>query len=982
MSDNLYKTKLPWILGLVFFAIYFISLNYWVSVDTLSVLAPVMGWDFWSLQMNHPIFQLIMLPFSMLPERLAIIGINLLGAFLASMTLVWLARSVMLLPQDRFYDQSIRNDDPDGIYEGKFFWLPPVLAVCSLGLLFNFWVGATNILPQILNVFFLSYIIRNTLEHRLDDEDHWIYKAAVVYSIALVNNWLMVLFFPLWVGAILWINIDDPRRFLRLMIRSFFFFLPGLIFFLYIPIAEAIAAKSDLGFWDLLKMSLGIYVRSVASIPLYMLFIFSTFSIIPLIFLSIRWDAKSDGGNGFDAILTRGGLGAMNLIFFFYSMAIAFDLPLCPRYLSPGFYGLEFHLIAALVMGYTAGYLMVVFGEKIVDSRKKREKTGIFMKIFSPLMLGIVFITGVGMIGGLIYLNYPVVKAYQGDSLYLLGKNFLQDINKNRELEPDKGMTLFADEARLIYLVKATQARMGDTHKDIFVNTQYISYPWYHRRMEKFFPDRWKDLTADAPRKIYYLDNPMVIQWMYSYSKTEEIYYLHPSFGYFFEACRPTPAGILTKLTPYDDKDLSLWKLTPEEAQQAIEYWKGIEDTIVNTLHPVQEDVKGINNPEDYVSYYYSRVLNNYGVELNKIGMKEQSLDFCRKALELNPNNLSAMLNLNFYETGAENLDDEATRKKEKIFSMYRSEWPLVLTYCGVLDVPTILSQQGLFYTQGHLWRQAFQCFLRVEEFAPDNIHNMISLAYADFMIGESERALSLIRKAKDGLQKAKPNDPGMATLTLQEAGCLITLGRLDEARALLDKLRLDYPADNRIEQTLIRLLFERKEYDLVLPMIDRQLKIAPDDPQLRYRKALCLLGLERDSEALTLLDGLYHKNPDLTQVSQLRRSVLLKMGKFKEVREEYESDLIRNENNVRAMMGLGDVAEREGRKEDALEWYNKAMTNRAAVPYQIEWIEDRLNKMTNGSSISTNNVPPVDELFSEPGNQLTNTEALKVFSK
>ncbi|MBO7391691.1 MAG: hypothetical protein J6U77_04240, partial [Verrucomicrobia bacterium] len=136
--DLNYKTRLPWILGAIFFVIYILTLNRWVTLDSLAVLAPIVGWDFWGLRMNSPIFRLVTSPCQLLSPASSILFISVLNAVLASFALVWLARAVMLLPQDRCTDQRVRNDDPDGLYVSKLSWIPPLLAVCSLGFMFAF----------------------------------------------------------------------------------------------------------------------------------------------------------------------------------------------------------------------------------------------------------------------------------------------------------------------------------------------------------------------------------------------------------------------------------------------------------------------------------------------------------------------------------------------------------------------------------------------------------------------------------------------------------------------------------------------------------------------------------------------------------------------------------------------------------------------------------------------------------------------------
>ncbi|MBR5738037.1 MAG: tetratricopeptide repeat protein [Verrucomicrobia bacterium] len=940
--DLNYKTRLPWILGAIFFVIYILTLNRWVTLDSLAVLAPIVGWDFWGLRMNSPLFRLVTSPCQLLSPASSILFISVLNAVLASFSLVWLARAVMLLPQDRCTDQRVRNDDPDGLYVSKLSWIPPLLAVCSLGFMFAFWEDATGAFPAIINVFFLSYIVRNTLEYRLDGENFWIYRAAAVYSIALVNNWVMILLLPFWIGSLIWINGTNLLRYSTLIVRSFLCFLPGLLFFLYTPTIEYIEGRSDLGFFNLLAMSLKQHASSVTSIPPYILFIFSTFSIIPLILLSIKWDqSRSSGGNaGINTAMTRISVRLMNLFFFLYAGAVAFELPVCPSHLTPGFEGLEFHYIAALVLGFATGYLLIVFHEPVTERRQKRFKVSDFMNLIRPVIFVFVLICGVAMLGGLIYKNYPQIQANNSNTLYDLGCNLLDDIQK---IDKDKPVTLLSDDPTCIYLVRATMARKGVQDPYIFVDTRFLSYPWYHRRMAKFYPERWKNYFAEAT-EIGYLDNSNISQWLMLYAKQEHTYYLHPSFGYFFEACKPTLSGLLTQLTPYQDDDVSLWVFSPEEKEAALNYWKA-EETVLDKIPRLPEEKLKHGNIA-FVAAFYSRMLNNYAVELAKANDRTDAIQFCEEALSLYPRNLAAYMNKHYYQTGLSTYDDEGQHRYDELFNNYNSSWETVSLFCGKPDLPRPLYEMGTLFSQNHQWRQAYQCFLRVQQYEPNQIQNMTALAYVDSMIGESDRALKLIREAKAYWKQSGQSNSDTISLDTQEAACLLSTGKTEEALALLNEARKNNPQDQRILNMLSRAYIENGNYQEALTLIDRILTSAPDNFDNLYRKAICLLGLDRANDALNILDNLLRKNPLNNSIISLRITALLKLKRFDEARAVYEGMLREDKDDVSAMIGLGKVAEEAGNPDEALKQYERALSNEYILPVQIGWIVDSMLAM------------------------------------
>ncbi len=967
MPAEIYKTRSPWVLGLLFFVLYLSTLNRWVSVETLGVLAPVVGWDFWGLRMTEPILQLITLPFHFLSQGLAILGISVLNAVLASLAIVWLARSVMLLPQDRSTDQRVRNSDPDGLYTGRFFFVPPAIAAFSLGLLFHFWQGATGAASDILNVFLLSYIIRNTLEHRLDGENGWIYRASVVYSIAIVNNPIMMLLLPFWVGALIWINGKDLSKYRDLIIRSFFCFLPGLILFLYIPVSEYLAGRSDMTFFQLLSMFLGMYARELTALPPYILFIYGTFSLLPLILLSIRWDQSRSQHTGLNTAITRLGVQAMNLFFFLYTLAIAFDLPLCPRYLTPGAGGLEFHLIAALVVGFTSGYLLVVFHSPVLESRQRHYRVSPVMMMVRPVVCALVLVVGVGTAAGLVYQNYPELRENRGPTLYELGSNLVEDIKRAEQAEPGRPITLFSDDPICLYLVQATLARQGDQSSYIFVDTRFLSHPWYHRRMAEYYPERWPDYFSKN-RQIAYLDTGNMVHWLLAYASRHSVYYLHPSFGHFFEACRPSPEGLLTRMTPYQDADMSLWTMSEEQREQARVYWLSHQSRLDAIPH-VPANQKLASSAVSYAAAYYARALNNYAVEFDKVGERSQALAYCQKALELYPRNLAALMNRTYYQRGALSYEPEEQRRADELFNSYDSSWERVELFCGKVDVPEPLHGMGTIFMHNHQWRQAFQAFLRVEQFEPNNSENMVLLAYVDSMVGESERALERIHKAKARYREINMPASEWVILDTQEAACLLSIGREKEALNLMLEARKHNPQDMRVVNVLIRAYIANKNFAEALFLIDRQLSSAPDNAENLRRKVYCLLGLQRPGDALPLVDELLRKSPLSTSLKVLRVTTLIQMELYEDAREEYLGMLTENENDLMVILGLAELYELMELKDEAVEYYSRALANDYILESEIQIVEERIEALKTGAApAAESEAEPEPEPEAEPG--------------
>ena len=76
-----------------------------------------------------------------------------------------------------------------------------------------------------------------------------------------------------------------------------------------------------------------------------------------------------------------------------------------------------------------------------------------------------------------------------------------------------------------------------------------LSWPDYHRFLKKKYPRLWE---SNPPKGIARHAEPLLlVQLVSRLAQTNSIYYLHPSFGYYFEFFYPEPHGLVYKLNPY-----------------------------------------------------------------------------------------------------------------------------------------------------------------------------------------------------------------------------------------------------------------------------------------------------------------------------------------------------------------------------------------------------------------------------------------------
>ena len=187
---------LPWLLAAAAFAVYWLTLNRWVSLFNINAVAKISGWT-WQPEVTNPISFLVTYPFRWLPAAQIPIALDIFSAvFCAALALGLLARSVAILPHDRTDVQRARERSVFSFLTIKSAWLPPVLAVVICGWQITFWELATNYTGEMFDLLLFAFVIWSLLEYRLDEREGRLFLAAVVYGAGMAqDDWALARFF-------------------------------------------------------------------------------------------------------------------------------------------------------------------------------------------------------------------------------------------------------------------------------------------------------------------------------------------------------------------------------------------------------------------------------------------------------------------------------------------------------------------------------------------------------------------------------------------------------------------------------------------------------------------------------------------------------------------------------------------------------------------------------------------------------------------
>ena len=245
----------PWLVGAIALILYLVTLNHWVTLSSLPVVAQITGWDWhpgtmiWRASPSFPLLQVLTLPVRWFPFAWQPVCLNLFSAVCAALTLSLLARSIRLLPQDRTKEQRQRHLGENATLPVRLAFLPALLAVLVLGLQTTFWENAITATGEMLNLLIFAFLIFSLLQYRVTKDEKWFTFFALSYGVGLTNCWALIGYFPFFLASVVWIrglSFFNIKFLFRLIVWGAL----GLLLYLLIPAISAISSGDN--FWTAL----------------------------------------------------------------------------------------------------------------------------------------------------------------------------------------------------------------------------------------------------------------------------------------------------------------------------------------------------------------------------------------------------------------------------------------------------------------------------------------------------------------------------------------------------------------------------------------------------------------------------------------------------------------------------------------------------------------------------------------------------------
>ena len=948
----------PWLLAAAMLLVYWLTLNHWVSFFNLNSVAKISGWS-WQPDVLGPVTFLVTYPFRWLPAAAIPLALNLFSSVCAVLALWVLARSVALLPHDRTEAQRQREKSDFSLLSTGSAWLPPLLAVVVCGLQLTFWERATNWTSEMFDLLLFAVVVWLLLESRLGvGEWHW-YAAAFLFAAGMANDGGLTGFFPLFLLAVVWLRGFSFFN-LGFLARMTLCGLAGLSLCLLLPILAVASHKLSYTFWQYLKFNLlpsydvlHTYFKAIAhpQQSVQQLSLMLAY-FMPFLMLAIRWKSSFGDNSRAGAALASFVFHLLHACFLVGCVWLMFDPPFSPRHNG---FGLRFYYLIALSIGYYSGYFLLVFGKKV--SRQRSRQFGYLTWLNRAVVAG-VWLVALAALVGLAGRNAPQIRETNGDALQHYAALVEQSL-------PATGGYLMSDDPQQMLFVRSALARSGRGREFVPLDTQLLVAPAYHRYLCREFPQRWPVVVSATQTNML---NPLgLFQLVAMLARTNDFYYLQPSFGYYFEQFYLEPHGLVYKLAALPED--TLLPPTPDAKLIAENdaFWS---QTAAPVLAPVER--AAASNPETAPDWggrllakfhvprepnltaalagaFYSRDLDFWGVQLQRANELQPAADRFADALKLNPDNVVARTNLLFNQNlraGGPVTVDLSYANPDQL-GKYQT-WNDALNANGPFDEPSFCFEIGLNLAEGNsFYRQALESFERVRKLAPDYLPARFWLGQLYLMMHKPARALAALRDPLENPEKFNLVLTNETQLNVLAAAAYFQQTNEASAVALLENEIARHPDNNNLYAAVAQAYMVHGLFDRAVSVIDRKLKSTPDDPAWLHAKGYASIQLKDYSTAVAAFTRVLAVDTNNIDALFNRAIANLDSGQLDAARADYLRLQQSYTNSYQIAYGLGEIAWRRHDTNEAIRNYTIYLfANSDTNNGEVRTVQERLKSL------------------------------------
>jgi len=877
-----------------------------------------------------------------------------------------------LLPHDRTQEQRDKGLSESACLNIRTSWLPPLLAAVVCGLQLTFWENATAGSSQfytggsneMLDLLLFAYVTRCLLEFRVDQRESWLVRGAFVYCAAMTNNWAMIGFLPLFLVALVWLKglgFFSLRFLARLSLSG----LAALLLYLLLPLVQSLSDNAMISFWPALKANFGgqrsILLLLYKNMPRELILLTFLTSLVPILIISIRWPSYFGDSSPLGIALTTFIFHVVHALFLVACFWVALDPPVSPRNRGFGIPFLTFYYLGALSIGYFSGYFLLLCS----GSADRSGPTPAYIRFTKGVVTSVIWLLLVLAPVALVWRNLSQIRITNGPMLSQYAALLAQGL-------PPRGAVLLSDDTRRSFLLQSWAAQKGKMKDYLFVESAggpggSLTYPEYHRYLKRRYRESW---PVQVPKGFNQpVDEVFLAQLALRLAATNSLYYLEPSFGYYFEFFYPETHGLVYKLKTYSADTL----ITPPPPKDVIaendEFWSGPGERALKPVlaaiaptrrtkesDPIADLMEAADLPNEsnhdarVLAGFYSRALNCWGVELQKLGRLTNAAVLFSRALELNPDNIVAQINLECnknLQAGHES-SVQLSRSVEDEFGKYRS-WEQVIGENGPFDEPNFSFEQGRTFVRNNLHHQAAQQFDRVKNLAPRNLLARMWLAQLYVV----NRLPSQARQLVDEIRAQPALFPVPSTnrneMLFVEASAYLAGGDLKGAEIAVETELKKYPNDESLLAAATQVYINYECYSNALVKLEQQLKFSPTNLTALVNKGNVCIWLGQYEQAIPPLTRALTMDSNNPYALMNRGIANLRCGKLDEAQRDYEALQKPLPTSSRVNFGLQEIAYRKKDTNAAIRYCQIYLANAQTNTAEAKLVSERLKELRPG---------------------------------
>jgi tetratricopeptide (TPR) repeat protein len=634
----------------------------------------------------------------------------------------------------------------------------------------------------------------------------------------------------------------------------------------------------------------------------------------------------------------------IHALFLVVALWLALETRVGPKDFDPVALLLVQGFIWAMVAGYCAGYVLL-FKQGKVQLRP------------SKFAANVVRLLMLAMTALLLWKNFGSIRLTNSAAAREFAKALADDL-------PPGNAVVLSEERQTMLLLRGELGARGRAGDVILVDTPQLISPRYHALMAANWKSRWPmALGTNASERI---TPDGLVKTVVSLAKKEAVFYAHPSSGLFFEKFAGESKGAVHRLTLRTNEDVSATPLTAGLLSDNERLWQARWSSHIgkraaqftsqraDATRWKRSSLKWLcvaereNATAAFLGDAYSKVMNHWGVQMQLGGRSGEAMEWFRRAIELNPANLAALINLEYAERRArgENAPLAMSWAREQFAAAFEhfESWYEVISRTGPVDEPTYLLQTGRLLLSTGNPRQAVAAFRRCAELCPNWPMPKLFEAQSYNKAGTFERALELTTELEG--KHALFRGAGLARLLQCRVNAMRGLDRTNEAGDYLDRFVSKHAKHSEVLSVAATLYAESGRNDRELELLVALSARVKPEAGLLTRRGLAEFRLGRNKQAAETLTRALDLSPEDVQARLLRAVVRFDGGQTDAARADYEL-LLKNPAAAQpALFGLGNMAWSAQDTNAAIRYYERFMSNNAAMTPQAGVVSERLRQM------------------------------------